>query len=69
MQHVVHSLAGGMHGLQIQQVGFAEINLPGNLLNMLALAGLEIVEAAHSFAAFQQRANQGRADESGRAGH
>ena len=56
-------------GLEIQQIGFPEINLPGNLPNMLAFSGLEIVEATNSFAAFQQRANQGRADESGRAGH
>ena len=69
MKHVVHALAGRTQRLEIEQVGFAKINLGGNLADVLAFAGLKIVEAAHSFAAFQQRANQGRADESGRAGH
>jgi hypothetical protein len=69
VQHVIHSLAGGTQGLEIQQIGFPKINLPGNLPNMLAFSGLKIVEATHSVAAFEQRANQSRTDESGRAGH
>jgi hypothetical protein len=47
MQHKVYASAGVFHRWQIENVGLAEIDPRTNLIQILQLAGRQIVDAAH----------------------
>ena len=68
MKDIVHAAAGGVHGVEVEQIGFVEINPVRDLGKVFAVAGRKIVDAADFIALRQQGAGDGRANESGNAG-
>ena len=59
VQHVIHTLACALHGLQMQQIGLAEINAVQDLREVLALAGSEVIYPTYLFSALQQSVRKG----------
>src|SRR5436853_2918739 len=69
MQNVVNSFTGLSSVVQIEDVNLAEIHLLQDLTEVFPVAGRKIIDTPYFIAAVQQRAYQGRSNESGGAGH
>ena len=55
MQDIVYVLAGTLHGVEVEQISFAEINAMQNFYEVLPPAGGEIIYSPHPFSPLQQR--------------
>jgi hypothetical protein len=64
--HPLHRLANDMIGTDIP---FDLLDPVGDITNIIALAGREIIEHAHAIAALKERAHQIASDKSGTAGY
>ena len=68
MQNVVHAVAGLVQGVEVEQVGFVELDLVQYFSQVFALAGGKIVQSAEFFAA-SAAPGQGGPDEARNAGN
>ena len=59
MEHEVDSGAGFVHGVEVENVGLAEVDAIENVGDVFPLAGGVVVDATHLLAAGQQRPRQG----------
>ena len=68
MQDIIHSAAGPVKRIEIEQIGFVEVNTMQHFSQIVALAGREIVESSNFLASRQQSPRQGGPDEACNAG-
>ena len=69
MQDEVHSLAGLVKGVEVEQVGFVELDLVQYFSHIVALAGRKIVQSPDFLALRQQLPGQAGPDEARDAGN
>lgn len=65
MKHIIHPATGTVHRVEIEQIGFAEVNSAINLGNVLPSAGGEVIYSPDLIALCKNRAGKRRTDESG----
>ena len=53
MKHVVDALAGLVHGIGVEDIGLAEVDTVQNAIQVFALAGSEVVDAADLLSAIK----------------
>lgn len=58
VQDEINSFTGVVHCIEVENVGFAEINVSENLFCVVMITGCEVVDATHLFAAREQSAGQ-----------
>ena len=68
MQNGVNPSAGMVHGVEIENVGFAEVDAVKDLCEVASMTSRKIVDAADVFSAGEQGTGQRRPDEAGNAG-
>jgi hypothetical protein len=67
MKNVIHTGTRLVHGIEVENVGVAKVDAAKDLSKVLTPAGREVVDATNLFAASEQFARQGRADETANA--
>ena len=67
MKNEIDTGACFMHGVEIDDVGFSEVDAIENIVEIFAFPGGEVIDAAHLVAAGKDGACQGRSDEAANA--
>src|SRR5690348_8943430 len=68
VKNAIDAAANFHDAIVFVDVDVVKVYLAQQSVEILALSGLEIIDRANAFAALEQRADQGRPDEAGRAG-